>query len=75
MIQLEQRESALKCTICGELEGIDPQKMRNEATLAPLRSKMADDHAKCEEYKDNPRRAQIERGYATRMRALIRGIQ
>lgn len=49
--------------------------MRNEALLATARTAMENEHARCEEFKDNPRRAQIERGYATRMRALIRGIQ
>jgi 5-methylcytosine-specific restriction endonuclease McrA len=74
MISLDQRERALECTVCGEKQGISLVSMMNERDLGALTERMREDHASCEQHAHNPARAQAERQYTLRMRALLRGF-
>jgi hypothetical protein len=74
MIRLNQQESALECTICGELEGMPAATMRNRKRLAMRMENAKGEHAGCEEHKDNPGRALAERRYALRMRIELARI-
>ena len=72
MIIANERECALECTVCGELEGISRKAMENEATRMTLTARVAKDHARCEELKDRPRFARTEREYDRRLKAEMR---
>lgn len=74
MIELNERECALECTVCGEFEGISPKAPANEATLKLLTDRVARDHAECERWRKNPARARAERQYKRRMQAELRGL-
>lgn len=74
MIEVNERESALECTICGELEGVSPRALQNDAALMLLKRRVLADHGDCEQWAGNRKRAQAERAYKLRMRAEIRGI-
>jgi hypothetical protein len=74
MIEVNPRECALKCTICGELEGVSPKAMQTPELLKKLVARVAEQHAGCEQFQDNPKRAQAERQYSKRMRAAFSGI-
>ncbi len=73
MIVLDQRECALRCSICEELDGISARAMDNEAALAVLTAAMATAHAGCERFAHNPARAKAERVFDRRMAAAMRG--
>lgn len=74
MIEFDQRECALQCSICLEKDGISEKAAKNEAALMLLTEGMAAQHRDCEKYADNPARAIAERSYKVRMRALMRTL-
>lgn len=74
MIVANERESALECNICGELEGVSPKAFENAENLERLKKRVAQDHSECEQWAGNPRKAQIERGYRNRMRAELQRV-
>lgn len=74
MIQVNERESALECTICGELEGVSPRALSNEAALLLLKRRVLADHADCDQWEGKPARAKAERAYKLRMRAEIHAV-
>jgi hypothetical protein len=73
VISLNRRESALECSVCKEQEGVTDTQMKHEQEIRVMTARMQEDHSTCEEYADNPARAQAERQYTVRMRALMRG--
>ena len=73
MISLNRRDSALECRVCQEQEGLTAQQMNNEQTVRAHTATMREEHGICEQFAHNPARAQAERQYTVRMRALLRG--
>jgi hypothetical protein len=74
MIVKNERESALECTLCGELEGVSPRALVNEAALMILMDRVSRDHLDCAEWEHDPARARVERQFKVRMRAEMRSI-
>lgn len=74
MIVKNERESALECTLCGELEGVSPKALQNEAALMILMDRVSRDHMDCVQFADNPKRAKVEREFKLRVRAAMRHI-
>jgi hypothetical protein len=72
LIAVNRQQSALECTICGDLEGVSRNALENPELLTKLKQRVAQQHANCEQYKDNPKRAQAERQYSKRMQAELR---
>lgn len=71
---MNARESALECTICGELEGVSRKAIESPELLKKLKMRVAQQHAGCERFKGNPARAKLERQFDKRLQAEMRGI-
>jgi hypothetical protein len=68
MIVKNEHEQWIGCSICGEQVELKRRTLANSETVLLMMEHLAKDHTACERYKDDPRRAEIERGYTTRMR-------
>lgn len=62
----------ISCTICGENTEISRRRIGNPELILLLIEELQKDHAACEQWAHDPRRAAIERGYLVRMRAELR---
>jgi hypothetical protein len=72
VIQVNERESALECSICRELEGVSAKALKTPELLEKLKARVAREHAGCERYAHDPKRARTERQFSRSMAAELR---
>lgn len=68
MIQMNDRDQCIGCTVCGETTELTRGNLRHPEQLIEKKERMAEEHAPCEEFKHNPERARAERQYRQAMR-------
>jgi hypothetical protein len=68
MIVTNDRERWIGCTLCGEQVEVRERTFQIRETVLMMVEELREDHVECEKYKDDPRRAAIERGFKVRMR-------
>lgn len=72
MIVKHERLQYLECDICGETIEVKRKTLANPETVLIMIEQLTEDHKPCEEFKTDPERARIERGYKVRMRCEMR---
>jgi hypothetical protein len=65
----------LECSICGDVVELRVGVRNDAETLVILMERLAADHAPCEEFKDDPRKARMERTYHVGMRVALAGLK
>ena len=68
MIVRNDREQWIGCDICEEITELSRRVLANSETVLLMVEELTRDHRDCEEYKHNPRQAQLQRGFKVRMR-------
>ncbi|MDP9039817.1 MAG: hypothetical protein M3O02_11190 [Acidobacteriota bacterium] len=68
MIVKNEREQWIGCSICKELVELKRKTLQNTETVLMMVEQMKEEHKGCEQYKDDPRMARLQREFAVRMR-------